>query len=562
MGLLKFLESSGGLAVLYTVQSSLFALMLYILAAEFWRTRDDSLVYKLSAALAITAITTCTAVIYMLESLYGIKTGQKFFPLIFNMLFSLNVLSLARAFTFDFVVDKKKFVIFINGAMLASVIIYAATQIWWIVIFRDGMMFWMSAAQGLFSFFFIIVLVFSIYYLARFRKSYRGRLITAFASIAVVQLIGLYGAVAGSVPAPLIIARGAIPIIVPVMFTSVVFKELIGRVVLMVEHLRNTFETQRDIVFELIQIGSELSVMSDSLVKSALDGWSKLSAVVESIREEIRESETLTGMAERGSEAFSKSGAEDVLAEIERLDDLKSGEVPFEERGGIHLSDSNSEKIEESAAHIKDSLRAAERITAVLPDINAALDSIDDISDRTNILSLNASIEAARAGASGRGFAIVASEIGRLAESSLEGSGNIRRIFSSIEELFRKFEGECRRGLFLLEGVCLEVNSENNASGAECQEGRVMEISLDDLRSRFMTYRDNIDALFLEVERGIRIVSNGGRRAADMKDRISEHVRNIEAMAGMGDMLNDLINKLNSKVNIIIKNSGELEKLM
>ncbi len=54
MGIIRFLESSGGQGVLYTLQAFLFAMMLYILAAEFWRTRDRSLVYKLSAAHANT----------------------------------------------------------------------------------------------------------------------------------------------------------------------------------------------------------------------------------------------------------------------------------------------------------------------------------------------------------------------------------------------------------------------------------------------------------------------------------------------------------------------------
>ena len=171
MGLIRFLESSGGLAVLYTVQGALFSMMLYILAAEFWRTRDQSLLYKLAAASAITAISSGTAVFYILESLYGIKAGQKVFPLLFNMLFSLNVLSLARAFTCDFVMDRKRFVLFINCAMIASVVIYIVMQIWWLIVFTDGMEFWKSGAQGLFSFFFLVILGFSVYYLVRFRES-------------------------------------------------------------------------------------------------------------------------------------------------------------------------------------------------------------------------------------------------------------------------------------------------------------------------------------------------------------------------------------------------------
>lgn len=70
----------------------------------------------------------------------------------------------------------------------------------------------------------------------------------------------------------------------------------------------------------------------------------------------------------------------------------------------------------------------------VIMQINQAVELILSISEQTNLLSLNASIEAARAGDEGRGFAVVAEEIRRLSEQSADGAEMIKNLAEAITE--------------------------------------------------------------------------------------------------------------------------------
>jgi len=556
MGIISFFEKTGGQGVLFFGQTLLFGMMLYILAAEFARTRDKGLVFKLMAATSITTISGGTALIHAIEIFYNFEISQKFFPLIFNTLFALNVIFLARAFIYDFVHNQVLFRKLTIIGMTIIVVIYIVMQIYWINIFTPDLIFGQSKLQLVFSTFFVSMLIFSIYHLARFRKTYKARLLIGFSSIAVVHLINIYDVLIDTVPGVLAVMRGALPMLVPMMFTSVIFKELISKVAMLGDEIKHTFERQQELVSELIKIGSELSSMSDNLVKTALDGWTKLSFVVEVIREQIDESDKLTVISGNSADKLKALDLKFVVDEFAEFVDV------MEKRNDDSYKSSFKEiltDMEHASKLILEAASDAVKLKDSLPHISNALNNIDDISDRTNILSLNASIEAARAGVYGRGFAVVAEEIGRLAESSLTGSKEIRRNMLSIINLFRIYEDKAKNAVTKM-NILVEKLANFKLETEQSNENDFLDLSTE-VKKGIESNNAVIETIVSEIDNIEVIADKSKGYAVDVKNKISEHIMNIESIAGISDMINDLVANLNKTINVITEHSEKLEKL-
>ena len=214
-----------------------------------------------------------------------------------------------------------------------------------------------------------------------------------------------------------------------------------------------------------------------------------------------------------------------------------SAETKEKAEAGAHVVEKAVRSIEEvhqQSLQLKDDMT---QLNEHAQDITRIMGVISDIADQTNLLALNAAIEAARAGEAGRGFAVVADEVRKLAEKTMASTQDVGNAIKAIQESTAKSMSGVDNAVERI-GEATELASR---SGAALEEIVATVEATGDQVNAIATASEEQSAASEEINQSIVQVNDIARQSAEAMGEAAKAVSDLAAQAqGLTNLIHEL----------------------